>query len=171
MPAITHTAVGDMGKSFEDRWNERRRRCGSGDDPEEMVRCGTVLLPREAAPCLTFDEAARPRLIWSVFGRPGDWSAADRARLAPFRMIGSDGAGNPICVEVESGAVWLLDHEDRFRTRQFVNSGVRQLAECLLAYFGEDKPTRFRRAAREVDPAALSAGAFWWDAANMIGDN
>ena len=77
-------------------------------------------------------------------------------------MIGSDGAGNPICVEQGTGAVVLLDHEDRFLTRQFVNSGVSQLAECLLAYMGERDPERFRGVVRAIDPAALAERSFWW---------
>ena len=63
------------------------------------------------------------------------------------------------------GAVVLLDHEDRFRTRQFVNSGVSQLAECLLAYVGEQQPERFRSAVRAIDPPALAERSFWWHAA------
>jgi hypothetical protein len=71
------------------------------------------------------------------------------------------GAGNPICVDGEA-TIWLLDHEDWFTTRQFVNSGIRELAECLLAYLGERDAGRFRRAVAEIDPRALMEGAFWW---------
>jgi hypothetical protein len=127
-----------------------------------MVACGPDLLPAEAAPCLTFDRATRPVPLWEVFGSPAQWSAAERERLAPYRVIGSDGAGNPICVEQDTGAVVLLDHEDRFLTRQFVNSGVRHLAECLLAYLGERQPDRFRVAVQAIDPEALAERSFWW---------
>jgi hypothetical protein len=84
-------------------------------------------------------------------------------------MIGSDGAGNPICVEKGTGAVVLLDHEDWFRTRQFINSSVRQLAECLLAYMGEQDPDRFRAAIKAIDSAAIAEGTFWWHEAAVIG--
>src|SRR5262249_37500766 len=109
-------------------------------------------------------EAARPMPVCDLFGSPSDWSPADRERLAPFRVIGSDGAGNPICLEQPSGSVVLLDHEDRFRTRQFVNSTVRQLAECLLAFMGESDPHRFWSAVQDIDAAALQTGAFWCEA-------
>jgi hypothetical protein len=77
-------------------------------------------------------------------------------------MIGSDGAGNPICVEQSTGTVIMLEHEDWFRTLQFVNSSIRQLAECLLAYMGEHDADRFRVAIRQIDPPALTESAFWW---------
>lgn len=85
------------------------------------------------------------------------------------QMIGSDGAGNPLCVEAPSGAVVLLDHEDRFHTRQYVNSGVGQLAECLLAFTGERDPDRFRAAARAIDPPAMAERSFWWQEAAGLG--
>ena len=87
-------------------------------------------------------------------------------------MIGSDGAGNPICIEQGSGAIVLLDHEDLFRTRQFINSGVSHLAECLLAYMGaymgETDADRFRSAVRAIDPPALAEGSFWWHEAGCL---
>jgi len=94
---------------------------------------------------------------------------AERDRVAPYRTIGSDGAGNPLCVEHLTGAVVMLDHEDRFRTRQFINSSVRQLAECLLAYMGEREPERFRAAAHAIDPAAIDERSFWWHEAAVLG--
>jgi len=83
-------------------------------------------------------------------------------------MIGSDGSGNPICVEQTSGVVVLLDHEDWFRTRQFVNSSVRQLGECLLVYMGEQQQDRFRSAVWGMDATALAEGSFWWHEAACL---
>jgi SUKH-4 immunity protein len=157
-----------MGETFAERWARKERECGLEAVASEMVTCGGWVLPRDAAPCLIFDRAARPSPLWEVYASPSDWSATDRARLAPYRVIGSDGAGNPICVEQSSGAVWLLDHEDWFRTRQFVNSGVRQLAECLLSYMGEHDPERFRSAVGCIDPPALTEGSFWWHEATGL---
>ena len=158
-----------MGEPFADRWHGKWADCGFEDIGTEIVSCGDAALPTEAAPCLTFDRAARPAPIWEVFGTPSQWPPADRERLAAFRVIGSDGAGNPICVEQPSGAVVLLDHEDRFRTRQFVNSGVGQLAECLLAYMGERDPDRFRAALQVIDPPAVAERSFWWHEAAGLG--
>jgi hypothetical protein len=154
---------------FADRWNRKWVACGFEDIGTSLVPCGDAALPTEAAPCLSFDRAARPVPLWEVWGIPEHWPPAERERVAPYRQIGSDGAGNPICVEQPGGAVVLLDHEDRFRTRQFVNSGVRQLAECLLAYTGERDTERFRAAVQAVDPAAMAERSFWWHAAAALG--
>lgn len=151
-----------MAESFAERWSRKERDCGYEAIASPLVACGSDVLPAEAAPCLTFDRATRPAPLWQVFGIPSQWSGTERERLAPYQMIGSDGAGNPICIENGTGAVVLLDHEDRFRTRQFVNSSVRHLAECLLAYMGEHDPERFRTAVTAVDPAALIERSFWW---------
>src|SRR5262245_51734851 len=135
-----------MSEAFADRWNRKWSSCGFEDIGTEFVSCGDGTLPAEAAPCLSLDRANHPKPIWDVFGIPSQWSDAERERLASYRIIGSDGAGNPLCVAQDSGAVVLLDHEDRFRTQQFINSSVRQFAECLLAYMGEKVPDRFRAA-------------------------
>lgn len=159
-----------MSESYAERWRSKERELGFSDAGIELVACGEWVLPNSAAPCVDFDKnlAVRPRPIWEVFGIPEHWSAEERERLAPYRVIGFDGVGNPICVEA-GGVVSMLDHEDWFRTRQFVNSGVGQLAECLLAYFGERDPERFRAAVKTIDPPALAEGAFWWCEASGLG--
>jgi hypothetical protein len=156
-------------ESFAERWARKERECGFESCPAKMITCGLGLLPDSAAPFVTFDRAARPVPIWEVFGATADWSPADRERLARYRMIGADGAGNPICLEQATGQVVLLDHEDRFRTVQFVNSGIRQLAECLLAFMGEQDPDRLRKAIAQIDPAALGERGFWWHEAHSLG--
>lgn len=157
-----------MAESFAERWNRKERDCGFEAIATEMITCGPDLLPAEAAPCLSFDQAAQPALIWEIFGIPSHWPAAERERMSPYRVIGFDGAGNPICVEHGTGSVVMLDHEDRFRTREFVNSSVGQLAECLLAYMGERDPEQLRAAVRAIDPAALVERSFWWHEAASL---
>ncbi len=159
-----------MTEPFAERWNRKWSACGYEDVGIEMIGCGSDVLPDCAAPSLSFDRAARPARIWTVFGIPSQWSEAERERLAGYGMIGSDGAGNPICIEEGSGLVVLLDHEDRFRSRQFVNSSVGQLADCLLAYMGERQPERFRAAVLSIDSEALAEGSFWWHEASGLGD-
>jgi hypothetical protein len=158
-----------MAESFAERWARKERDCGFEAIASTIVACGSNDVPASAAPCVSFKEAARPVPIWEVFASPSDWSATHRVRLRPYRMIGSDGAGNPICVEQGTGAVVLLDHEDWFRTRQFVNSSVRQLAECLLAYMGDQDPDQFRLAVAQMDPAALGEKSLWWHEAACLG--
>lgn len=55
------------------------------------------------------------------------------------------------------------------RLRQYVNSSVSQLAECLLAYMGEEDAEQFRSAMQTIDPPALAEGSFWWHEAEGIG--
>jgi len=148
--------------SLSERWAAKMKSCGFPDAP--MVRCGSDSLPAEAAPCLDFAQASNPAPIWEVFG---GLSAADQKRLAPYRMIGSDGAGNPICLA--DGAVVLLDHENNFGTVQFVNTSVAKLGECLLAYMGEQDAERFRTAVRNIDPPAMDEGSFWFAESAGIG--
>jgi hypothetical protein len=154
-----------MDEVFADHWNRKWAACGFEDIGTEFFACGADVLPDSAAPHLTFNRAARPAPLWEIFGVRSQWSGAERERLAPYRMIGSDGAGNPICIEQTTGAVVLFDHEDRFHTRQFVNSSVRQLAESLLAYMGKPTAQQFRDALSILDRAALAEPSFWWHAA------
>jgi hypothetical protein len=99
--------------------------------------------------------------IWEVFA-PGHWEEQHKSNLRRYRMLGSDGAGNPICVDEKTSEVWLLDHEDWFRTGQFVNSSVAQLAECLLLYMGEGDADSFSKAVGAIDARALAEGCFWY---------
>src|SRR5687767_8736902 len=121
---------------FRHRWSAAEGRLGYSSPADGFVRPTTALpagldeesrslllscgLPREAGPMLSFGDTARMPRIDEVFS-PGTWKQPDVARLEEYRMLGSDGAGNPICLHEPSGAVWLLDHEDHFRTRQFMN--------------------------------------------------
>jgi SUKH-4 immunity protein of toxin-antitoxin system len=158
-----------MIEAFAERWRRKQLDSGFGEMASNMVACGEDVLPDACAPFVSFKEAVRPRPIYEVYGSPFDWSSVDRERLAEYRMIGSDGAGNLICIEKRTSVVVLLDHEDWFRTRQFVNSSIRQLAECLLAYMGEHDPTRFQSAVEAIDPAALAEKSFWWHEAAVLG--
>jgi hypothetical protein len=147
--------------SFAERWAQKEREFGLEVIASKMVVIGGEVLPASAAPCLDFTSTARPQRIYECFGSASDWSESERVRLENFLVIGGDGAGNPICLEEPGGTVVLLDHEDRFHTRQFVNSSIPQLAECLLAYLGEEKASSFQPAVQAIDPAALKEGAFW----------
>jgi hypothetical protein len=158
-----------MDTSFVERWRSKSIRCGFGDDCTVMISCEDAQLPRDAAPFLSFGQAIEPVPIWQAFGSPSDWSVADRERFAAFRIIGHDGAGSPICIGV-GGKVLLLDHDEFFRTQRFVNTSVKQLSECLLAYMGEEEPEQFRSAVRAIEPAALAEGSFWELEAAAIGE-
>ena len=160
----------DSASSFKKRWAAKERALGFENIAAKLVACGDADLPNEAAPCLSFKDAELMPAIWEVLGPADPWTAKDKNRLEKYRIIGADGAGNPMCVETGSGEIWLLDHEDQFRTTQFVNSGISQLAECLLAYMGEKDPATFLAAIKELDPPAVRKGSFWFQEAVSIGE-
>ena len=60
--------------------------------------------------------AAGLRPVHERYGRPGDWSEPDRRRLAPFLVLGSDGGGDPVCLDTgdRGERVVFLDHEGGF---------------------------------------------------------
>lgn len=152
--------------SFKARWLTRQHECGQTDlGPPNFLSCGGGILPDEAAPFLTFDQAEIMPRLWKMFGPKDKWSTADKKLVDQYRMIGSDSSGNPICIEDETGLVWMLDHEDNFRTRQFVNSSVSLLADCLLACMGEQDRYNLLAAIKKLDLPAAAKNAFWNEAA------
>lgn len=141
-------------------------------DKAFLVQAG---LPADAAPFLTFD-APKSADLPTVAEQ---WGVADEFRR--YRIIGSDGSGNPIALDEQSeGEVVWLDHENRF-SRALMNTSVRQMAESLLAYrklvidtqaeFGPDAfldgkaSVAARRKLKEeltrIDPEAVMPGCFW----------
>jgi len=122
-------------------------------------------LPKSAAPFLSFEDVAKGLLrIWQVYGTatPQFWKDEDRRRLQSFCIIGSDGVGNPICLdEQNNGRVVLLDHEDNFRTITFMNSGIPELAECLLAFRDTPNQAQLIEELQRIDPTCMSEGCFW----------
>ncbi len=130
-------------------------------------------LPESAAPFLSFNAPKSGTLE----------SASQIYHLGPdfrrYLTIGSDGCGNPICLdEASHGIVVCLDHEDAFRCT-FVNNSVPQLGESLLTYrqFVQEQNKRngdsgsfnlpidlrewLERELRRIDPESLSSGCFW----------
>jgi hypothetical protein len=89
-----------------------------------------VGLPRSAAPYLDFrSPSGSPLPTASEM-----WQLPDG--FSHYRVIGSNGSGDPICIdEDEDGAIVYLNHDNEF-ARVFINSSVPQLAECLLAFRG-----------------------------------
>jgi hypothetical protein len=132
-------------------------------------------LPESAAPFLSFKDVAKGLLrIWQVYGTatPQFWKDEDRLRLQSFCVIGSDGAGNPICLDEQNkGCVVLLDHEDNFRTITFMNSGVTELAACLLAFRDASNQAQLIDELQRIDPACMSEGCFWRIEASNIEDD
>lgn len=52
-----------------------------------------------------------------------------------YWILGSDGAGNPICFDISrNDRIVLLDHEQRFELMAIINKNIQEFAECLLLY-------------------------------------
>ena len=160
-----------MEESFGKRWSDKEAAIGVPSELRaDMVSFGGLLLPCEAAPFLSFDKALGKKRIFEVYGSSWEWSDKDKERLSPYIMIGSDGSGNPICQRNTDEAVVLIDHEDGFNSISFVNSGVQQLQESLLAYFGERDAVRFLSEMQKIDPKAIEPESFWSIEAKAIGE-
>ena len=143
------------------------------EDKAFLVHAG---LPADAAPFLSFD-APKSTELPTVADQYGV-----SAEFRRYRVVGSDGSGNPIAVDEQSqGEVVCLNHENRF-ARVLMNTSLRQMAESLLAYrklvkdtqaeFGPDAflDGKTSPAARKnlrdelarIDPAAVTPGTFWY---------
>ena len=112
-------------------------------------------LPDGCSPYLSFRAVAEgaPPL-------PEHYRLPPTGRLACFRVIGSDGAGNPLCIDTAADdIVVMLDHEDRFTTTQFVASSVSALAEALLLLHIIPRED-FLSALHRCDPPAAHPDAF-----------
>jgi hypothetical protein len=127
---------------------------------EFLIQAG---LPRQAAPFLSFDGVAGGlQPIYSIYGNYDEWSQADKQRLEPYYVLGGDGGGNPICIDADNEErIVLLDHEDNFRTIQFVNSGIFQLAASLLARRDISDTEEIKRELERIDAEAVKEGNFW----------
>lgn len=119
-----------------------------------------VGLPGSCAPFLSFEEVARGPLSLVAYYGAHQFEPADAARLALFYVLGLDSGGNPLCLDVErSGEIVMLDHEDGFRTRTYVASGVAALAEALLVLHTLPQADFVSRL-RAIDPHAAETSAY-----------
>ncbi|WP_265595042.1 SUKH-4 family immunity protein [Haloferula sp. BvORR071] len=117
-------------------------------------------LPGSCAPFLSFEAVARgPSSLVQLYGAH-QFSPEDQSRLASFCVIGSDGAGNPLCLDsARDGEIVMLDHEDQFRSRTFVASSVATLAHALLISYILPH-AEFAEHVRVFDPRAADRSSF-----------
>jgi len=150
-----------------------------GLSQEQAVWLVNVGLPRSTAPFLDFggkNESSLPSMA-ALF------QERDRAIAERYRVIGSNGNGDPVVLDLAAnGAVAYLNHDNNM-CRILINSSVTQLAECLLAfkrlidlaqaangedaYLDGDIPSdalnEFVEIVRACDPAALEIDTMWTD--------
>lgn len=125
-------------------------------------------LPVDAAPCLNFESPASGTLtrVSVVWHQPPTF---DR-----YRIIGSNGSGDPICIDDEvSGQVVYLNHDNCFQ-RVLMASSVIALAECLVQFrdfiaevggvLDPIAPERFEpliERLRTIDPSVCGEDGYW----------
>jgi len=133
-------------------------------------------LPGDAAPFLSF--GSTPRGTWLIavsehWGLPKSFSR--------YRIIGTTGTGDPICIdELENGVVVYLNHDRNFE-KVIMNSSVLHLSESLLvyrcfvektirengpdAYLNDDIPEHLKKwinaELKRIDKSAMDEGCFW----------
>ena len=137
----------------------------SGDlnkkDKEFLLEAG---LPRDASPFLSFqayslkDIASRRE----VFG-------IDES----FFPIGHNGSGDSVAIDTISGEVVYFNHDFHMK-KVFINSSLRQFAECLCIYQEHMTNSTMNSCLEEiedVDPSAIEKEAMWFSEILVETDN
>jgi hypothetical protein len=87
-------------------------------------------LPSEASPFLTFGPLKTGLFSKKYLPTAKDIYNIDES-FKKYIIIGSDGSGNPICLNIQNKEIYLLNHENKFYPR-FLNTSLPQLAHFLL---------------------------------------
>jgi hypothetical protein len=91
-----------------------------------LVNCG---LPDSCAPMLSFDDCDN-----ATIPTPNQVFNIDIDELNDYLMIGSNGSGDPICIDLNNeNEIVYLNHDNDFE-RVYMNSSVHQLTECVIRY-------------------------------------
>ena len=91
-----------------------------------LINCG---LPDSCAPGLSFDDC---EVI--TIPTPNQVFHIEIDELNDYLMIGSNGSGDPICIDLNlQNEIVYLNHDNDFE-RVYMNSSVHQLIECIIRY-------------------------------------
>ncbi len=127
-----------------------------------------VGLPEDAAPFLSF----KPPRSGTLQRVSANWRQS--SEFNRYRIIGSNGSGDPVCIDEEAGGqVVYLNHDNHFQ-RVLMASSVITLAACLLQVrdfaaesggfdemmtAGSFEPLIARL--RSIDPAVCGEDGYW----------
>ena len=149
---------------------------GKGLNEETVNFLSTVGLPTSAAPFLSFTGEAEIELS-SI----SDLYETGEVEHKYFLSIGTDGAGDPICIDLRNDCqIVTLNHEKDFNP-SFMNTSVKELFQFLTVYkeFGEEliktngedafldanftdkQYEELKKAMEKADKKALLNDAFW----------
>ena len=140
-------------------------------NPEHIDFLTQTGFPKDAAPFLTFENELQT--LNEIYG-------LDESGSLTKIVIGSDGAGDPICIELTNQRIYICDHEDDCEPR-FMNSSITELfkfislfkafAERLIndkgedafidANFTDDELLELISKLRFIDPTAMEPSTFW----------
>ncbi len=96
------------------------------DTIEFLLECG---LPNQAAPCLNFNSN-----YLSNIPTVNEWFEINFEGLNDYVVIGSNGSGDPVCIDLKKGnEIVFLNHDNDFE-RIFINSSIKKFANCLIVY-------------------------------------
>ena len=145
------------------RWTEfshdELTKTNLSEDTKSFLKQG---FPEDAAPYLSFGLRSFDGTFHSMGSfEPYSWHELGLSANSHW-IFGSDGAGNPICIDASNAdQVILLDHESRFSFMDRLNANVEELAASLLAYkqfidrvnekYGEDGFFDIKYSKQDVD--------------------
>ncbi|WP_396637416.1 hypothetical protein [Maribacter sp. R77961] len=136
--------------------------------------------PDGAAPCVDFGLESSDGKFYNITEYYSDIDLVKGTEN--YWIFGSDGAGNPICIDSSSNdKIVLLDHELGFEKIQDINQNIIELAKCLLEFknfiseieseFGEDAfmDSKFSKANvddlkerfKKINPNIFLESEFW----------
>lgn len=178
---------------FISRWNQMRAEVGApspdtfvrlpdGDYPflraDELQLLREVGLPNSGA-SFSYDETVEgmPR-VDEVYSPQEEewWQQIGRETVARFRMLGQDGGGNPLVLNIESHEIHLLDHESDFQPYGLAGSSLGQFIECLLVYTRavSNAPDvdveELQEQIRAIDPQLAQRNGYWFSNAMYLPD-
>lgn len=140
-----------------------------GLSPETVHFLKDCGLPSDCEPCLAFDKFVDPRIstVNEVFG-------TNEKELDNYLMIGTNGSGDPVCIDVaHKNEIVYLNHDQGFE-RIFINASILHFAQCLVKYqdfllsgesggkkFSDEELGKLRSYLKKTDKRSLAEGSFW----------
>lgn len=91
-----------------------------------LITCG---LPDSCAPGLSFDQCKN-----STIPTPNQVFNIDIDELNDYLMIGSNGSGDPVCIDLNNNNEIVYLNHDNYFERVYMNGSVQQLTECIIRY-------------------------------------
>lgn len=131
--------------------------------PKEAKQFLVTGIPEDAV-SYTLDLFPPLKRVYEIFA-PEEWDDSDKLAVENYYVLGEDGGGNPVCIHEVDGDIWLLDHEDFFQSRKFINSSLRQFLEfsllSLRVWVGEMNSSDLLEPMKATDLKAMSPEHTW----------